>query len=107
MGYINNYPQGNQWQQVNRSPGSNGSPMNPAMMPTSSMPAAPSPLLNSVNSSSMMSANMGMAGTPQQPGSVKTPLSVHQQQSNSGSLILRNPFEEDLEARPGKITMFT
>jgi hypothetical protein len=78
--------------------------MNPAMMPTSSMnmPAAPSPLLNSMSSSSIMSANMGMAGTPQQPGSVKTPLSVQQQQTNTGYLLLRNPFEEDLESRPGK-----
>lgn len=105
MGYINSFPQGNQWQQVNRSPNSmgNGSPMNSTMMPTSSMnmPAAPSPLLNSVNSSAMMSnpPNLGMVGTPQQPGSVKTPLSVQQQQSNS--VLLRNPFEEDMESRPG------
>ncbi|KAI6177042.1 hypothetical protein M3Y97_00864200 [Aphelenchoides bicaudatus] len=106
IGYINNFPPANQWQQMNNSPNSmqNGSPMNPAMLPNSSinMPAAPSPLLNSMSNNSMLSnqQNMGMAGTPQQPGSVKTPLSVQQQQSNAGSLMLRNPFEEDLESRP-------
>jgi len=99
MGFINNFPSSNQvynngthsnnqWQQMTRSPNSMGSPTNPGMS-SSSMPAAPSPLLNSINSSSIM----GMSGTPQQPSSVKTPLSQN-------SLTLRNPFEDDLVSRP-------
>lgn len=111
MGFMNGFPPGhfnnttsvnNQWQQMNRSPNSMGSNGSPSGIMHSNMPAAPSPLLNSVNSSSIMSnQGMGGGGTPQQPGSVKTPLSVQQQtSSNPGLMTLKNPFEEDLESRP-------
>lgn len=90
---------GSSWQQINRSPNSMGSNGSPTMNPM--MPAVPSPLLNSINSGSIMSNQpIGMIGTPQQPPLVRTPSSVQQQFLNPSSIILRNPFEEDLEYRP-------